>query len=515
MLEKFLQSFRAARRVGTSLIGISTPDPAATIARCVGASAKTTPAFGWDSIRGLRPLNDPARAAMADVMGGAEPEAVTLDPTGVLAEFAPKLPELSVLYLMGVSRYLSDTTADGAKYAQAIWNLRDPYKIDTRTLVLLGPALTIPAEIRNDVVLLDEPLPDDTELGEVVTKLLKNAEVPFDAEVRDRTVDAVRGLAAYPAEQAVAMNTTPKKPLDVRGVWERKCKMIEQTKGLSVWRGTERFADIGGVEQAKKFFRMLMDGRDRFKVNVFMDEMEKQMAGAGGRANDGGVAEAQHGALLTYLQDRNVEGVRLVGVRGGGKSAIGKAVGNEANVLTIVLNVGESKNSFVGASEENMAMLLKVIEAVGGENALWIGTCNRDDTLTPEFKRRFPTVFYFDLPTEEERAMIWPIYRTKYELGTAKENPAPADDGWTGAEIRQAARLAYKLKIPLKETAQFIIPIKVSDAEAIEVMRRQADRKILSASHPGVYVMPSTAERDRAVAEVVAKRGRTISDREV
>ena len=58
------------------------------------------------------------------------------------------------------------------------------------------------------------------------------------------------GLAAFPAEQALAMSLV-KRELDTEDLWERKRQIIEQTPGLSVWRGGETFEDIGGVENVK------------------------------------------------------------------------------------------------------------------------------------------------------------------------------------------------------------------------------------------------------------------------
>jgi hypothetical protein len=42
-----------------------------------------------------------------------------------------------------------------------------------------------------------------------------------------------------------------KRELDTADLWERKRQIIEQTPGLSVWRGGETFEDIGGVENVK------------------------------------------------------------------------------------------------------------------------------------------------------------------------------------------------------------------------------------------------------------------------
>jgi hypothetical protein len=65
-----------------------------------------------------------------------------------------------------------------------------------------------------------------------------------------KAVDALIGLAAFPAEQALAISLV-KRQLNTEDLWERKRQIIEQTPGLSVWRGGETFEDIGGVENVK------------------------------------------------------------------------------------------------------------------------------------------------------------------------------------------------------------------------------------------------------------------------
>ena len=48
-----------------------------------------------------------------------------------------------------------------------------------------------------------------------------------------KAVDALIGLAAFPAEQALAISLV-KRHLDTEDLWERKRQIIEQTPGLAV-----------------------------------------------------------------------------------------------------------------------------------------------------------------------------------------------------------------------------------------------------------------------------------------
>ena len=72
--------------------------------------------------------------------------------------------------------------------------------------------------------------------------------------------------------------------------------------------------------------------------------------------------------------------------------------------------------------------------------------------------------FFFDLPSAEERKAIWNIYLTKWN----RTADLPDDEGWTGAEIKECARKAWRLKMSLKESAGYIVPVSRSAADQIE-----------------------------------------------
>jgi SpoVK/Ycf46/Vps4 family AAA+-type ATPase len=162
------------------------------------------------------------------------------------------------------------------------------------------------------------------------------------------------------------------------------------------------------------------------------------------------------------------------------------------------------QNSLIGSSGERLRAALAVIDAVSQGQSLWIATCNAITTLPPELRRRFTLgTYFFDLPAAEEREQIWNIYRAKY--GVSGE--LPNDDGWTGAEIKECCRKAYRLRLSLVDAAQYTVPVSRSAAEQIKTLRQSASGKFLSASAPGIYywaknaLTPVAGRRVRAAGE--------------
>jgi len=131
---------------------------------------------------------------------------------------------------------------------------------------------------------------------------------------------------------------------------------------------------------------------------------------------------------------------------------------------------------------------LKVISAVSNGRTLWIATCNSIGVLPPELRRRFAAgTFFFDLPGRSERELIWDIWLAKYSLDAETVGERPDDNQWTGAEIKQACDIAWRLGCTLIEAAEFVVPVARSAAEQITKLREQASNRFLSASHKGVY----------------------------
>src|SRR5438132_295824 len=296
-----------------------------------------------------------------------------------------------------------------------------------------------------------------------------------------QSVDALIGLAAFPAEQVLAMSLS-KKGLDLDRLWERKCQAVEQTPGLTIWRGGETFDQIGGCENIKRFLAAVLQGREAPRVIVFVDEIEKAFAGTG--TDMSGVKTELTGTMLSWMQDRGADGIIFIGPPGAAKSAVGKAAGAMAGIPTVAFDLSAMQSSLVGGSGERLRAALQVVDAISQGRSLWIATCNSIASLPPELRRRFTLgTFFFDLPTAEERETIWRIYVRKYDVS----GDLPDDEGWTGAEIKECCRKAHRLKMTLAEASRYIVPVSRSAGEQIKALRQMASGKFISASTPGVY----------------------------
>jgi hypothetical protein len=495
--DPFVQQFRAARRVSTPIVNVRTPDPESSL-KLIQSAVKNeeTPLILWDTIRGLAALNDAGKEEISRLLGEISPASV-VSPIEALTQFY-RAADDTILFLANAHRFWNDPAV-----VQGIWNMRDVFKAHGAMLVLVSiPGGLLPPELVQDVLTLDEPLPGPQDLERIIFELYRSANLGApDAETAKRAVDALIGLAAFPAEQSAAM-CLQKQGLDLQALWERKRRVIEEIPGLSIWRGSETFDDIGGCENVKRFVRAVIQGEEAPRVIVFCDEIEKAFAGTG--TDTSGTKTEMTGTILSWMQDREADGVIFIGPPGAAKSAVAKATGNAAGIPTIAFDLAAMQNSLIGVSGERLRAALAVIDAVSQGRSLWIATCNAITTLPPELRRRFTLgTYFFDLPTAEEREQIWNIYQAKYGVSGA----LPNDEAWTGAEIKECCRKAYRLRLSLVEAAQYTVPVSRSAAEQIKTLRQSASGKFLSASTPGIYywdesaVTPVAGRRLRAAGE--------------
>ncbi|HUQ72130.1 MAG TPA: AAA family ATPase, partial [Planctomycetaceae bacterium] len=237
--------------------------------------------------------------------------------------------------------------------------------------------------------------------------------------------------------------------------------------------------------------------------------------------------------------DVHARGVLLLGPPGTGKSAFARALGNETGRPTLVLDIGALLGSLVGQTEGNVRQALAIADAMApailfvdelekglsgvhgsgdsgvstrlfGTLLTWlaehesdvffIGTANDIRRLPPEFTRaeRLDAVFFVDLPGTEQRQQIWSLYRRQYDVPASQ--PTPADEGWTGAEIKSCCRLAALLDVSLTEAARNVVPVSITAAEAVDQLRDWASGRCLSADQPGIYQKPAAATVRRKIA---------------
>jgi hypothetical protein len=476
-----------AANQGVPLVGVRTADQnGAKSAIGAGFASAKWGVVAWDMARGALPGNTLGEGALAALVQGLDDPSETLDPVVTLGAALRGLPERSALVMSGAHRLLDPASHATGRIAQAVLNLRDAFAQTSRMLVLVGPSIPSLPELGSDVYLIDEPLPDEAAREAIVGEISDAADVELDAATKQAAVRSTRGLSAFAAQQVVALSAHVGERLDLASLQSQWIEVISAVPGLSVDISGKTLSDVAGLSAYKAFAQAYAKGKNPADTVIQLEEAEKAFSGATGPVGDSsGVTQGIMGQLLTWMEEKNATGIIAVGPPGSGKSLCSVATGAACGAPTVRFDVGALKGSLVGQSEEQARNALRTLDSFAGRT-FWIATCNSLAAIPPEFRRRFRFgVWFFDLPSAEERAALWSMYTAR--CGVANDLPEN-DRGWSGAEIRNCCEMARDLSITPREAAAWVVPAAVSSSDAIEALRQSAAGKYLSASEPGPYV---------------------------
>src|SRR5688572_8287409 len=427
------------------ILVVETEDEERLIERLAEASAEAGfPFFRWSVTDGVRRHR------------AAHPVYETTEPGPALAHIAAA---------GGPSVYALCDFAPLWNDARLVRRLRDVAQsapAQNVTLVLVGPSISIPAEIRHLCARYTLALPAADELRQLVLDTYKELNpaqkhrFALDRGQLDLMVRHLGGLSVPEARRIVGRCVLDDGALDGKDL------------AVALEAKRERVADSG--------------------ILVF-EEVRHDVPALGGLANLKGWlgrARAGYSERARELGLAPPRGLLLVGVQGCGKSLAAKSVAREWSLPLLRLDPGRLLDKYVGESEKNLRRAFELSEAVapavlwideiekafaggtsgGGSEAdaglsrrifgaflTWlqekkaevfvVATANDLSALPPELLRkgRFDEIFFVDLPTAAERGDIFALH-----LSRRKQDPASFDlpalvaasEGFSGAEIEQA-----------------------------------------------------------------------------
>jgi len=325
-------------------------------------------------------------------------------------------------------------------------------KFSKKSILITAPSAKIPAELKDEAVVVEFPLPQAPELEAVLQRLTQTPGVKVNLTRlgREKLVQAALGLTASQAQRVFGKAIVSDGVLDDRDidlVTEEKKQIIRESEALEFYAVHETPANVGGLGVLKEWLQM----RER----AFTQE-----------ARNYGLPSPK--------------GIALIGIPGTGKSLTAKMIGGLWRLPLLRLDVGSLFGSLVGESEERTQRALQLAETVApcilwideigkafafggmdggvgkrvfGKILTWmqektapcfvVATANDISSLPPELLRkgRFDEIFFLDLPTVAERQEIFTVHLQKRQrlpqdfdvIKLARES-----EKYVGAEIEQA-----------------------------------------------------------------------------
>lgn len=386
-----------------------------------------------------------------------------------------------------------------------------------KTIILVSPHLEIPTELEKEITVLNFPLPDRADLGDLLDRIVEEVKqykqvlIDLDEAGRERLLQAALGLTLNEAENVFAKIIVQDSRLsgdDVNEVFAEKQQIIRKSGLLEYYASHETFSHVGGL-------------------NVLKDWLQKRAVAFTEEARAFGLPAPK--------------GILMLGVQGCGKSLCAKAVSCQWQLPLLRFDMGRMFGSLVGSSEENVRRAIAVAESVAPA-ILWVdeidkafagsqgsgitdsgttarvfstfltwlsektvpvfvvATANDISHLPPELLRkgRLDEIFFVDLPLETERLEIFRIHLAKRgrdpELFNLPDLIEVSKD-FSGAEIEQAiisalydafsARRELCLA-DIHETLQQSVPLAKTMSEQISHLRAWAKGRARNASNSSV-----------------------------
>lgn len=298
-------------------------------------------------------------------------------------------------------------------------------------LILVGPHLELPPELKPLVTYVDCPLPTQAQILEEYRKFARayeaDIQLPESKEEREdllkAAANAAVGLDMMGAENAIALSLATAETVDLPIIQAQKEQEVRKSDVLEFISMNESMNSLGGYKGMKDWLSR--------RRKAFTEEAR------------------EYG--LPYPK-----GMLIVGPAGTGKSLCAKAVAHYLQLPLLRLDMGKVFRSLVGESEAAIRMALQVAEAVSpvvmwldeiekglagmrgsgeldsGVTARVVSTILtwRQETTYPVLlvatandvasipsmvyrKGRLDEVWATDLPTEEEREEIFEIHLRK------------------------------------------------------------------------------------------------------
>lgn len=407
-----------------------------------------------------------------------------------------------IYVLMDVHPYLEDPVNQ-----RHIKSIAHGYESNPRTLVLVGPKITLPDDLQRLSARFELKLPDVATMRQLIESESRNA-IRFGG-IDDP--DAVTLISQHLVGLCVE---------DAR-------RIVQQC-----------FADDGQMTVAD-MARVLKAKQDKLGANgvIQMEMGTTQLADVAGLANLKRWLTQRRAAFIGDAAALGLDppkGMLLLGVQGGGKSLAAKAVAGAWHLPLLRLDFATLYDKWLGETERKLREALKFADGMapcilwmdeiekgvatsgapdGGESRRLLGTlltwmaerkskvfmvatANDIESLPPELirKGRFDEIFFVDLPDEATRAEIFKLHLTRRKLDAAKFDVlklASKCAGFSGAEIEQAivsalyeAHATGKPLNTLHVLTEIVRtrPLSVVMAEKMAALRAWASTRTVSAN---------------------------------
>jgi len=325
----FSRKLNISLRARETLVIVVTPEEERVLIQIKDVCERWEPVrqcLGWDSVEGF-----------IVVAGNKNFLTPIRDPLAALDEVT-KSDENAVIVLKDFHEFWNNP-----QVKRKIRNFSQKFRYNWRTLVIITPFAKIPAEIRDEAVIIHFPPPTMAELSQDLDLLLSTSGIvsTLSKTGREKLIQAALGTTLNQARRSFSKAIVTRGTLDDRDIdviIADKKDILSQSDALEFYSLTENPEDVGGLAVLKDWLRL----RER--------------------------------AFTREVQDYGLpapKGIALIGIPGTGKSLTAKMIADLWQLPLLRLDVGALFGSLFGESEERTRRALSLAETIA-PCILWI-----------------------------------------------------------------------------------------------------------------------------------------------
>lgn len=346
---------------------------------------------------------------------------------------------------------------------RAIRDAKEGFSKNYNPIIVVAPSVYVPMELEKIIHIVNYDTPSKDDISKFIDAMInkmnvsnvqkgKNYEMPTEDQ-KSKIINALSGLTYREIKDTVAMSLVEYNGLSLKAIMEEKIQLIKKSGVLDYKVPEARFEEVGGNANFKNWIN---------DVELAMSDEAKAFGCA------------------------TPKGYLALGIPGTAKTYMAEALANKFGVPFIKLEMSRIMDKLVGNSEKKIDQALRVVKscapciflidevekALGGikssnasdsgttarcfasilqflqdnNDVFVVMTSNDVSQLPPELTRsgRLDAMWYFSLPTEEEREAIFKIHLDKTGKTYSPEilkAAAKNSVNYTGAEIQSIVKL--------------------------------------------------------------------------
>lgn len=357
--------------------------------------------------------------------------------------------------------------------AQLIRSFRDALEMDKREvknsipMIIVSPIVDVPTELDKLITVIDFDTPDKEDIAKIFNafqkKIAKGSSAGYklttDYEI-EKCVELANGLTEEEIKNYIARSLISHNQISQDIFYNARIDLIKKTGILDYRTPKLSMDDMGGNHAFKEWIDDVRISYEDEASALFGVEKSKGYLALGVP----GTAKTISAEMISSLLDLPLLKLEMSNVMG---SLVGQSERNMAQAIKVVkacspcvllideiektLSGGGSGSGISdgGAMRRVFGQLIEFMASEDSKDVFTIMTSNDASQMPPELTRsgRLDTIWFFGLPTLEERKEIFKIHFGKMPIQPSEELldfSAINSENFTGAEIKEAVKVAMR-----------------------------------------------------------------------